>query len=91
MLKQRKVPMRQCQGCREMFPKKELMRVVRSPQGEISLDTVGKKPGRGAYICKNAECLNKARKTKSLERELECAISDAVYDQMALKLSEALS
>ena len=91
MLKQRKIPMRQCKGCREMFPKKELLRVVRSPEGEISLDLVGKKPGRGAYICKNAECLNKARKTQSLERELECAISDAVYDQLALKLSEALS
>ena len=86
MLKPKKIPMRQCKGCREMFPKKELLRVVRSPQGEISLAAVGKKPGRGAYICKNVECLKKARKAKSLERELECAISDEVYDQLAAQL-----
>ena len=85
----KKIPMRQCLGCREMKPKRELVRVVRSPQGEISLDGVGKKPGRGAYICKNAECLRKARKARSLERELECAISDEVYDQLTAQLEGA--
>ena len=86
MLKQRKIPMRQCKGCREMFPKKELLRVVRSPQGEISFDSVGKKPGRGAYICKKAECFQKARKSRALERELECAITEEVYDQLLAQL-----
>ena len=86
MLRQRKIPMRQCKGCREMFPKKELLRVVRSPQGEISFDSVGKKPGRGAYICRKAECFQKARKSRSLERELECAITEEVYDQLLSQL-----
>ena len=89
MLKPKKIPMRQCKGCREMFPKRELLRVVRSPEGEISLDMVGKKSGRGAYICKNVECFQKARKARSLERELECAISDEVYDQLKAQLIEA--
>ena len=88
MLKPKKIPMRQCKGCREMFPKRELLRVVRSPEGEISLDTVGKKSGRGAYICKNVECFQKARKSKSLERELECSISEEVYDQLKARLAE---
>ena len=58
----RKIPMRKCTGCNEMKPKKELVRVVRSPEGEISLDLTGKKPGRGAYVCRDEECLKKARK-----------------------------
>ena len=66
----KKIPMRQCLGCREMKPKKELIRVVKSPEGEISLDFKGKKPGRGAYVCPNPECLKKARKARALERAL---------------------
>ncbi len=88
MLKQRKIPMRQCQGCRGMFPKKELLRVVRSPEGVISFDPVGKAPGRGAYICPKAECFAKARKSRALERQLECAITDEVYSQLEIRLAE---
>jgi predicted RNA-binding protein YlxR (DUF448 family) len=70
----------------QRFPKKELIRVVRSPEGEISLDFKGKKSGRGAYVCPKAECLKKARKAKRLERALESAITEDVYD----KLEEAM-
>lgn len=76
---QKKIPMRQCLGCREMKPKRELIRAVRSPEGEISLDFKGKKPGRGAYICNNAECLKKALKSKALERAFSAQIPDEVY------------
>ena len=68
--------------------KKELIRVVRSPEGEISLDITGRKPGRGAYICPKAECLKKARKARRLERAFECAIPDSVYDQMEEELRQ---
>lgn len=78
----KKVPLRKCTGCGVMKEKRELVRVVRSPQGEISLDLVGKKPGRGAYICKDAECLKLARKAKRIERSLECEISPEIYDMM---------
>ena len=83
---QKKIPMRQCVGCREMRPKRELVRVVKSPEGEISLDFKGKAPGRGAYVCPNAECLKKAQKTKALERALEAKIDDAVFDQLASQI-----
>ena len=79
---QKKIPARQCIGCMTSRPKKELVRVVRSPEGEVSLDLIGKKPGRGAYICRNIECLKKARKTKRLARVLECEIPEAVYAEM---------
>ena len=79
--------MRMCLGCREMLPKRELMRVVKSPEGVISFDPVGKAPGRGAYICKKAECLRKARKIRALERQLECQIADEVFDQLEAQLS----
>ena len=88
MLKQRKIPMRMCVGCREMFPKKELMRVVKSPENVISFDRVGKAPGRGAYICRRVECLNKAMKIKALERQLECRIEQTVFEQLAQELAE---
>ena len=78
----KKVPLRQCIGCGEMKNKRELIRVVRSPQGEISVDLTGKKSGRGAYICQNVECLRKARKAKRLERALECQIPDEVYGRL---------
>lgn len=82
MLKTRKVPMRMCVGCHEMRPKRELQRIVRSPEGEVSIDPVGKKPGRGAYVCRNVECLKKARKTKALERKFEAAVDAAVFDEL---------
>lgn len=76
---QKKIPMRQCTGCREMKPKRELIRVVRSPGGEITLDFRGKSPGRGAYVCPNVSCLKKAVKSKALERALDTAIPEEVY------------
>lgn len=75
----RKVPQRKCVGCGEMKDKKHLLRIVRSPEGEITLDLTGKKPGRGAYICAQEQCLTKAVKEKRLERALEKAISEDVY------------
>lgn len=87
--KVRKIPQRMCVGCREMKPKKELMRVVKSAQGVISLDPGGKMPGRGAYLCTNAECLKKARKQRSLSRALETAIEDGIYEMLQERL-EAL-
>ena len=76
---QKKIPMRQCLGCREMKPKRELIRVVRSPEGEVSLDFRGKANGRGAYICPSAECLKKAIRAKALERALQAPIPEPVY------------
>ena len=81
-MKQKKIPMRQCLGCREMKPKQTLVRVVRSPEGEILLDTRGKASGRGAYICHDRECLKKARKSKALERSLDTQIPDEIYDRL---------
>lgn len=78
----KKVPMRMCVGCREMKPKKELLRIVRSPEGEVSVDRTGKASGRGAYICVGVECLNKAQKTKALERALEHSVSAEVFDRL---------
>ena len=77
-----KIPMRQCLGCREMKPKKELIRVVRSPEGDISLDFKGKKSGRGAYICPNGECLKKATKSRALERAFSSQIPDEIYERL---------
>lgn len=79
-MKVKKIPMRMCTGCMEMKPKKELIRVVKNKEGEISLDLVGKKPGRGAYVCKSTDCLEKAFKTKRLSRNLETTISQEIYD-----------
>ena len=76
---EKKIPMRQCLGCREMKPKRELIRVVRSPEGSVSLDFKGKAPGRGAYVCPDVQCLKKAIKTKALERAFSTAIPDEVY------------
>ncbi len=86
--KKKKIPIRQCLGCSEHFEKKQLLRVVRSPEGDVSLDFTGKKSGRGAYICKNKKCLIKARKSKRLERALECSIPDGVYDTMEQELND---
>lgn len=79
---QKKIPMRQCLGCREMKPKRELIRAVRSPEGEISLDFKGKLPGRGAYLCPDPECLKKVVKAKALERAFSSQIPDEIYEQL---------
>ena len=83
----KKVPTRRCTGCGEHFPKNTLIRVLRTPEGEIILDLTGKKNGRGAYICKNANCLKKARKSKRIESSLECAISEELYLRMEEELT----
>ncbi len=84
----KKIPMRMCLGCNEMKPKKSMIRVVRSPEGEVSLDLTGKKSGRGAYICKSCECFEKARKARRIEKAFSCRISDEVYDNMKGELEE---
>ena len=89
MPKVKKIPQRQCVGCREMKEKKTLLRVVKSPEGAVSLDFGGKKPGRGAYVCRDVECLRKARKSRALERALEVAIPPEVYDAMEAELGGA--
>ena len=78
----KKIPLRQCLGCREMKPKRELIRAVRSPEGEVSLDFKGRKPGRGAYVCPNPECLKRARKARALERAFGCQIPEEVWDSL---------
>ena len=78
----KKIPVRQCLGCREHKPKPELIRVVRSPEGEVSLDFKGKKPGRGAYVCPDPECLKKARKSRALERAFSAPLPDEVWGQL---------
>lgn len=85
----KKIPMRQCTGCREMRPKRELIRVVKSPEGEISLDFKGKLPGRGAYVCPDAACLAKAKKSRALERAFSAQIPDSVYEQLEQQMEEA--
>ena len=86
-MKTKKIPMRMCLGCSEMKPKKELVRVVKTKEGEISLDLTGKKAGRGAYICADAECLRKARKARRLEKSFACRIDDEIYDAMEKELN----
>ena len=85
-MKPKKIPMRMCVGCREMKPKKELIRVVRAPDGSVSMDLVGKKPGRGAYVCRNAACLQRAIKQRQLERQLEVQLTDEVAAQLQQEL-----
>lgn len=96
-MKVKKIPQRKCMGCGEMKPKKELVRVVKTKTGEneqgeelyeISLDLTGKKAGRGAYVCKNTDCLKIARKARRFERSLECKIPDDVYDAMEREMAE---
>ena len=82
MAKERKTPLRKCSGCGEMKPKIELVRVVRSPEGELSMDLTGRKAGRGAYVCRNVDCLRTARKRKALERSFACAIPSEIYDRL---------
>ena len=86
---QKIIPMRQCLGCREMKPKRELIRVVRSPEGDISLDFRGKAPGRGAYICKSADCLQKALKSRALERAFSAPLPPEVVARLGEQMEAA--
>lgn len=99
-MKQRKIPMRKCTGCKEMKPKMELIRVVKAPDvtndegeviasGEVSLDLTSKKSGRGAYICRSIDCFNAARKARSFERAFSCQIPSEVYDSMEKELTQS--
>ena len=83
---QKKIPQRQCMGCRERKAKRDMIRVVRGTDGIVSLDFGGKKNGRGAYICPNPECLNKAIRSKSLDRSLEVSIPEEVYDRLTKEM-----
>ena len=88
-MKTKKVPMRMGTGCGEMFDKRTLVRVVKSPDGEVSLDLTGKKSGRGAYVCKNSDCMKKARKKRAFERTFGMQIEDSVYDNMEEEIANA--
>ena len=87
--KQKKIPARRCVGCNAQKPKRELVRVVRSPEGTVSLDVTGKKPGRGAYVCPDAACLAKARKAKRLERAFGVEVPPEVYDRLTEQIAAA--
>lgn len=86
MMQQKKVPVRMCSGCGEHLPKKELVRIVHSPESDISVDLTGRKAGRGAYLCRNSECLRKAQKAKRLERAFDCPIPEEVYKRLEEEL-----
>jgi predicted RNA-binding protein YlxR (DUF448 family) len=86
-MKERKVPQRKCVGCEQMKDKKDLIRVVRTPEGDIILDLTGKKPGRGAYVCPSADCIGKAVKGKKLERALDKPVSEEVYQKLLTELT----
>ena len=88
MMKTKKIPMRMCLGCGEMKPKRELIRVVKSKEGDISLDLTGKKSGRGGYKCKSVECFEKARTARKFERSFSCMISEDIYNSMEGELRE---
>ncbi len=88
MAKERKIPLRKCSGCGEMKPKTELVRVVRSPEGELSMDLTGRKAGRGAYVCRSIDCLRTARKARRLERSFACAIPAEIYDRLEEEMME---
>ena len=83
---QKKLPTRKCTGCGEHFPKNTLIRVLRTPEGEITLDLKGKMSGRGAYVCKSVACFKKARKARRIEQALECSIPEEVYERMEQEL-----
>ena len=87
-MQNKKVPLRMCTGCGEMKPKRELVRVVKSAEGEISLDLTGKKAGRGAYVCRSLACLQKARKARRFEKAFSCQIPTEVYDRMEEELTQ---
>ena len=85
----RKIPMRQCVGCRTQKPKRELVRVVRSPEGQLSVDTRGKKPGRGAYVCRDPECLKKAIRSKALSRALDTPVPEELFETLRAQMEGA--
>lgn len=96
-MRHKKIPMRKCTGCNEMKEKKQLVRVVKAPDivdengnvlkaGEISIDITGKKPGRGAYVCKNPDCLKAAKKARRFEKAFSCKIPDEIYDSLSEQL-----
>ncbi|MBQ6864934.1 MAG: YlxR family protein [Clostridia bacterium] len=85
-MQQKKIPLRKCTGCNEMKPKRELVRIVRTPEGTVALDTTGRMNGRGAYVCPDIACLQKARKGKRLEKAFECSIPDEIYDRLETEL-----
>lgn len=85
-MQNKKVPLRKCTRCGEMKPKKELVRVVKTPEGEISLDPTGKMNGRGAYLCKDPQCLRKAQKSKRIEKALSCTVPDEIYNKLEQEL-----
>ena len=86
----KKIPLRQCLGCREMIPKSELIRIVRSSDGDFTVDATGKQSGRGAYICRKSECLKKAVSSKALERSFKVSIPAEVYEQIAFQIHSVL-
>jgi len=85
-MNKKKVPLRQCTGCGEMKSKKEMIRVIKTPEGDIVADFTGKQNGRGAYLCNSFECFQKARKTRAIERSLKITIPDEIYDQLEKEL-----
>ena len=87
-MQQKKIPQRQCMGCRERKEKRELIRVVRAPDGSVSLDFRGKAPGRGAYICPDMACLKKALRSKALDRSLEVTIPEEIYARLEKEMEE---
>lgn len=89
-LKTKKIPQRMCLGCQQVKPKRELIRIVRSPEGEFSVDMTGKKPGRGAYICPSRACFVAARKNHGLERSFKSPIEASIYDALEQELSKSL-
>ena len=84
----KKIPLRQCVGCMEMKEKKSMMRVLKTPEGDIVLDTTGKKNGRGAYLCNSMECLKKAQKNKGLERSFKMSLSNEIYAGLEKEFTE---
>ncbi|MGB7606571.1 MAG: YlxR family protein [Lutisporaceae bacterium] len=85
----KKIPLRKCLGCNEMKPKKELLRIVRSPEGKVSIDKTGKAAGRGCYICHNIECLEKAIKAKRVQNALEVQVDKDLFEQLRGQLSKS--
>ena len=90
-MKERRIPMRMCVGCREMKPKKELLRIVHSPEGSFSTDPTGKRPGRGAYVCRNPECFMKAIKQRQLEKAFSCAVSQEQQQELKTEFDRLVS
>ena len=90
-MKEKKIPQRLCLGCGESRPKKELLRIVRSPEGVFSVDVTGKKPGRGAYICRSMECFQKAKKSRWFERSFKSPIAPSIYDMLAAEMEGELT